>query len=425
MHISLARPRIHFVFSLIFYIAITALLLSCSKEEPVNLETGNWHAQLFRNDGHHVPFTFKLSQSGGHPIIEIINAKENLKVDSIQQKGDSLFITMPLFDSNFKLKIENSKKLTGTWTKYYKDYEEKMPFEASLSDTPRLKTYQKPNKNITGNWDTEFPNGELNDLSAIGAFQQKDNIVTGTFLTPAGDFRYLEGVVSGDTLKLSGFDGGHASLWTAIIKDSLLTNGNFYSINQEPIKWESVKSKSDELPASYAVNTIASGKIKADISFKDMRTNQVISLEDENYQDKVVIIDLLGSWCPNCYDETKFLIDYYHKNKDRGVEIIGLDFERSADEAKAKKLMNNSFFKRFDIPYPVLFSGISSTDRGLTDKLFPGLPQKIRAFPTLIFVDKTGYIRKIHSGFNGPATGKYYDEFIEEFEGIVSGLLNE
>src|SRR5699024_2280881 len=216
----------------------------------------------------------------------------------------------------------------------------------------------------SGNWNTEFPNGEL-DLKAIGAFTQKNEKVTGTFLTPAGDFRYLEGVVSGDTLKLSGFDGGHASLWTALIQDSLLTQGRFYSINEEPIAWESVKSKSDELPPSYAMNTIPQGTVKADLSFKDMRTGQPVSLQDDQYKNKVVIVDFLGSWCPNCYDETNFLIDYYKKNRQRGVEIIGLDFERYADFEKSLNLMKNSFFKRFDIPYPVLYSGVSSTDRRL------------------------------------------------------------
>src|SRR5699024_1804621 len=192
-----------------------------------------WHAELRRVDNHHIPFTFLLKKEDNRIHLEIENATENLFVDSIQQVGDSLFITMPLFDSDFQLKIINSKKLQGTWIKYYKGYKEKMPFRAELSDAPRIPSYASPSTNISGNWNTEFPNGEL-DLKAIGAFTQKNEKVTGTFLTPAGDFRYLEGVVSGDTLKLSGFDGGHASLWTALIQDSLLTQGRFYSINEEP-----------------------------------------------------------------------------------------------------------------------------------------------------------------------------------------------
>ena len=84
-----------------------------------------------------------------------------------------------------------------------------------------------------------------------------------------------------------------------------------------------------------------------------------------------------------------------------------------------------SFFDHFDISYPVLFSGVAASDANLTQKVFPDLPEKINAFPTTIFVDKQGYVRKIHSGINGPATGKYYDQFKEEFKDIVNGLLAE
>jgi len=55
------------------------------------------------------------------------------------------------------------------------------------------------------------------------------------------------------------------------------------------------------------------------------------------------------------------------------------------------------------------------------------LPQikKISAFPTSIFIDKKGKIRKIDSGFNGPATGEYYTKFKKEFEQFVEKLLAE
>ncbi len=412
---------IRFLLLLIFSLTT---LFSCSKDSTSTLKNGRWHATLIREDGNNIPFTFRVESKQGQQYIAIENAKENLRVDALRQVGDSLFITMPLFDSDFKLKIVNSRELEGTWTKYFKDYKEQMPFKAIQKDRPRITTYAQPKADVSGNWDTEFPNGELN-LNAIGAFDQKGNTVTGTFLTPAGDFRYLEGIVSGDTLKLSGFDGGHASLWTALIQDSLLTHGNFYSINTKPIAWQSVRSQSDQLPDAYAGNTVKAGTVKADFSFKDMRTNELISISDERYKGKVVLVDFLGSWCPNCYDETKYLIDYYNKNQQRGFEILGLDFERHAEFAPSLKAMNASFFKRFDIPYPILHSGVSSTDRELTEKVFPNLPQKIRAFPTLVFVDKQGYVRKIHSGFNGPATGKYYTEFKEEFNQTVNALLSE
>ena len=58
---------------------------------------------------------------------------------------------------------------------------------------------------------------------AKGIFFQKDgDVVTGTFRTKTGDYRYLEGVMDGNRLKLSTFDGAHAFLFTATVSDSTL-----------------------------------------------------------------------------------------------------------------------------------------------------------------------------------------------------------
>lgn len=404
---------------------ILLLFAGCDTKKSTALATGTWKGELLREDGIKIPFNFELIAEKDHPYqLDIRNGEESLLVDEVTQKDDSLFIVMPLFDSDFRLHIKNAQTLEGVWSKYYSDHTESMKFKAVQGDEARFTTHGQPTQNISGYWHTEFPNGEL-DFKAIGAFKQENELITGTFLTPVGDFRYLEGVVSNDTLKLSGFNGGHVSLWTAVITADSLHSGKLYSLNASPIAWESVKSTTDSLPADYATNTIPAGKLKADFRFKDMQTGQEISITDHPFKDKVVIVDLLGSWCPNCYDETSFLIDYYNKNHSRGIEVIGLDFERTADFDQSLKAMQDSFFKRFDFPYPVLFPGVASTDRNLTEKIFPGLPQKIRAFPTLLFIDRSGYVRKVHSGFNGPATGKFYDEFKEEFIEIVNSLLAE
>jgi hypothetical protein len=40
-------------------------------------------------------------------------------------------------------------------------------------------------------------------------------------------------------------------------------------------------------------------------------------------------------------------------------------------------------------------------------------------------LDKEGRVRKIYSGFNGPATGDKYLEFQREFDALVGKLLDE
>jgi hypothetical protein len=122
-------------------------------------------------------------------------------------------------------------------------------------------------------------------------------------------------------------------------------------------------------------------------------------------------------------DETKFLSDFYNKNQRRGVEMIGLAYERTPDFGSSQKALQ-PFKKRLDVEYPVLITGVTVSDPQKAEKTLPQL-ESIAAFPTTIFVDKKGNIRKLESGFSGPATGEHYTEFKKKFNKIVDDLLDE
>ena len=131
---------------------------------------------------------------------------------------------------------------------------------------------------------------------------------------------------------------------------------------------------------------------------------------------------MLGSWCPNCMDETSYLVNYYKKYHPKGVEIIGLAYERTTDLAKSKPTVQQ-LKNRFNIPYPLLITG-HTPDLRDAQKSLPELGGFL-GFPTTIIIDKKGDVRKIHTGFSGPGTGKYYTEFTEEFEKLTDNLLAE
>ena len=120
-------------------------------------------------------------------------------------------------------------------------------------------------------------------------------------------------------------------------------------------------------------------------------------------------------------DETKFLIPWYQKNKQRGVEVLGLAFERSPEMAVSGPKITR-MKERFQIDYPVVLAG--SNDKAEASKALPDL-NAVLAFPTTIFIDKKGKVRHIHTGFSGPGTGKYYDRYVEEFNRLVDKLLAE
>jgi hypothetical protein len=122
-------------------------------------------------------------------------------------------------------------------------------------------------------------------------------------------------------------------------------------------------------------------------------------------------------------DETQFLSDYYDKNHQRGVEIIGLSYERTTDFTESQKALQ-PFKKRFNVQYPILITGETVSDSMRAEKTLPQL-ESINAFPTTNFVDKKGNISKIESGYAGPATGEHYKEFKKEFNKIIDDLIAE
>jgi hypothetical protein len=122
-------------------------------------------------------------------------------------------------------------------------------------------------------------------------------------------------------------------------------------------------------------------------------------------------------------DETRFLSSYYIQNKSRGLEIVGLAYERTASFSDAKKLLQ-PFIYRFNVTYPILFTAVTVGDSQRTEKTLPEI-REIVGFPTTIFIDKKGTVRKIHTGFNGPGTGEHYQQFKIEFNELMNRLLSE
>jgi hypothetical protein len=120
-------------------------------------------------------------------------------------------------------------------------------------------------------------------------------------------------------------------------------------------------------------------------------------------------------------DETAFLAPFYKKYKSKGVEIIGLDFERITEFPKAKANLLR-LKKRFDIDYTLLYAG--NADPKLRLNSLPML-NRILSFPTTIFIDKNNRVRKIHTGFSGPATGEHFEKWKEDFYNFIDQLIRE
>jgi thiol-disulfide isomerase/thioredoxin len=405
------------------------------QSKPSTVQPGTYRATL-KTRGGILPFGLsiqKASQANTYTV-QAINGNEKLPMDQATVKGDSIYIPMSLFDSELVAKIEENTSgvatsgvvtLRGVWRRQQstKQYQS-LPFEAKLGETYRFVPDNKQAAtNLTGKWATQFDSksGKVDTVNAVGVFDQKGNRVSGTFLTPTGDYRYLDGNVVGDSLFLSCFDGSHVFLFKAKYNPAgqTLTGGLWAGI----AGYESWVAKLDPkaiLPDPAKLTYLKPGAKTLSFSFPTPEGKNV-SLSDPQFKGKVTVIQILGSWCPNCMDETNFLSPWYKRNKKRGVEVIGLAFERSADMAVSGPKIER-MKSRFAIDYPVALAG--TNNKAEAAKALPEL-NAVVAFPTTIFVDKKGQVRHIHTGFSGPGTGKYYDQYVDEFNRLIDKLLVE
>jgi len=386
------------------------------------LQTGIWRGALKNSAGLELPFNFEVKDTAGAQQIAIINGDERYRVTDIKSSGDSVFIHMPLFDSEFKLKLDGGE-LKGNWIKHLGTSDAVMAFTALPNTNWRFfKDAEKPAYDIGGRWSAIFGEGANRD-TLVGEFKQDGAELTGTFLSTSGDYRYLEGAVAGDHMYLSCFDGGHAYIFTAKINDAkTLSDGKQYSGYSGLDTWSAVKDENAKLPDAYSLTALKPGYNKIDFTFKDINGKEV-SLSDARFKNKVVIVQILGSWCPNCMDETNYFVSsYYPKYHDKGVEVIGLAYERTTDFAKSQRTLQQ-MKSHFNVPYPLLITGFTPAS-GDPQKSLPMLAA-FKGFPSTIIIDKKGNVRKIHTGFSGPGTGVYYTEFIDEFQKLTEDLLAE
>ena len=398
---------------LVWFICIVAAV-------GVKAQQGWWSAKINRSDGKAIAFTFEWKTEKGQPVWYIHNAAEKIRVDNITRAGDSLIIQMPVFESQFKILYAHNK-INGYWIKGGSVKSQVILFTA-VPGNKRFDALAKSNKNISGRWAVTFAGAKPNELS-VAEFKQTGNKVTGTFLNPTGDYRYLEGIVTSDSLLLSCFDGGHAFLFTAKVEsNSSISRGTFYSGGVYKENWQAIKNSKAKVPTEPVAMFVKPGEEKLHFTFKNLQGKEV-SINDDQFKNKVVVIQLMGSWCPNCMDETAFLSEYYNKNKKRGVEVIALAYEYTTDWERSVKSLTK-FRDRFNVQYTILNTGVTVGDSLRTEKTLPELTP-IKFFPSSVIIDKTGKIKKLDTGFNGPGTGNYYLIYKKQFEELIDKLLKE
>jgi thiol-disulfide isomerase/thioredoxin len=404
----------------------TLLAVGCARG-PERLPAGTWRATL-ELPGGPLPFGLEVGDApgreGAHPPVFILNGSDRIEVDEVTVDGAAVRILMPGFKNRIDATLAGDE-LRGTLTMVKAGAkEQQIPFAAKRGAawrfTPPGSAAVPPAGEVGGRWAVTFVDADGKSTPAVGEFRQQGAEVSGTFLTPTGDHRHLAGELRNRRLRLSKFDGGHAFLYDATLAEDGTLSGTYWS----GLAWtETFTGRRDDaanLGAAEQATQMKGGATRLDFRFPDLG-GVFVSLSDPFYQGKVVVIALAGSWCPNCHDEAAFLAPLYREYRGKGLEIVSLMFEQFGDFERAAEATHR-FRERYHIDYATLIAGISDKDDAASK-----LPQLngVFAFPTTIFIDRAGKVRKLHTGFSGPATGRHYEALTADFRRTIEQLLDE
>ncbi len=381
---------------------------------------GLWRIEISLQ-GQKLPFFLEFSTRDSQLSAVAINGQERVNAADVSIVDGQIVIDYPAFNTKITARLKNSV-LHGELVLIKAFGEEQhMPVSGSRNYQARFvqKNSQSPFQ-FSGKWAVEFVDDDGEKTPAIGEFHQQKNQINGTFLTATGDYRFLSGNVDGKRMFLSTFDGGHAFLFSATVNDQGQLDGHFWSGTAWHERWTARRDETASLADASKLTYLKPGYQGIEFGLPDTN-GKIVSLDDEKYQGKVVVISLSGSWCPNCHDKAAFLSPLYKQRQSQGLEVISLMFEHFEDFARASHQVNQ-FRDKFDIDYQLLIAGIS--DKTEAGKVLPML-NHILAFPTTIFIDRKGQIRKIHTGFSGPGTGDHYIKLTREFTALIDELLAE
>lgn len=345
------------------------------------------------------------------------NDREELSFLAIDGGSDSLVFTSEFFNGRFQL-WEEGNTMTGLWINDKYDARRTIPVRFEKGIPYRFSVSKTADVDISGEHALLFHNPDSTIDSTILVIEQNGHKVCGSVLTETGDYRWLEGVVRNDSVYLSTMDGAHAYLFYGAIEGDEI-NGIFAAGTTWKQSWTAYIDQSFGLRSPEAITKLQQDSFT--FSFPDAEGN-VVSLDDERFANKVVLVTIMGTWCSNCLDESLFLKKVRDQYPASELEIVALDFELVSDSAKAIKNIQRHV-DGLGIDYPVLLASLS-TNKAKASSLLPSL-NGVFSYPTLIVLDRNHEVVRIHTGFNGPATGKErYQEFESSYLALINSLVN-
>jgi thiol-disulfide isomerase/thioredoxin len=387
-------------------------LATVARADPL---AGLWDGEI-KYDDIVVEFPFELSGSGRNVSGSFFNGDERVTSTHGTRTGDALVLEFADYATQLNAR-EQDGVLRGT-------YGNKLIgiHEVELRRHRRSSTSGSGAPDISGLWTLPFesPKGEHAWRFIV---RQHRSQVTASILRVDGDTGVLTGRYEDGQFVLNHFDGGRPLRVTIVPRQDaeldVMLRGP-HAPTQTLTAFRPTEARAQGLPSPSVFTghtTMKNPNEPLRFSFPDL-SGKLVSSSDPQFAGKVLLVNITGSWCPNCHDEAPFLVEMYRRYHSLGLEVVALDFEEEEQFSNPTRLP--AFIKHYGIDYTYLLAG-------LTSELAAKIPQaeRLNAWPTTFFVGRDGRVRTIHTGFAAPASGAFHTQLRQEFAGTVERLLAE
>jgi len=400
------------------FASIFLLVTSAIAQSPTAI-VGSWEGNATVH-GQQVPIRVEITGGGTELRSALINGPENSPASSAAFKGDHLLLTFNYYARTLDATLKGGR-LTGTFGTAATRY----PVELR-QQTAGAKSAGSPAQDIQGEWEIAVKSAKGESAWQLRVEPEKTpGAVKAVIQRIDGDTGSLYGSWTGSSYRVSHFTAAGAALYTltpqadgTLLVSNLLradVNDQQNLVARRPAQARAAKLVGPTDPTEQTTMKDPSARFK--FSFPDLNGN-VVSNSDPQFDGKVVIVAIGGSWCPNCHDEAPFLESLYKQFHSRGLEIVSLSFEE-ADQLKDPTRLR-AFISRYGLTYTVLLAGE-------TEQLDEKIPQAVNlnCWPTSFFIGRDGRVREVHAGFAGPANPPAHEALVRDVTELVEKMLAE
>jgi thiol-disulfide isomerase/thioredoxin len=407
-----------------YLICITAAsfsLISCQQKtlDP----TGTWRGFVKNPSGEEVAFTVEVKREGEQISGALVNGEERTPSTSASIDGKTLKLRFDFYDGELTAEIDEDE-MRGTFDRQWQKQTLKRELRATRQREGTV--YQKAlgNQDVSGEWVLRVGDAPKQRFWRA-TFKQRQGEVRGTIIPVSGDWGEITGTLENDQLTLNRFDG----INSRVLKARLTPQGKlegYVDLGLFDPKRTVVAERLDEgnkeviagLPDPNKQARMSNPAEPLRFSFPDLE-GKLVSASDDRFKNKVVVVSITGSWCPNCHEEAPVMQEFYERYRAEGLEVVALAFEYTGDASRDLEQLK-IFDKRHSISYPILLAG--STEEGEINRKLPQLVN-FGAYPTAIFIGRDGLVKRIHTGFEGRATGDRFTKLKAEYEELIKELL--